>query len=73
VGIDPRYINCAGFMLLARDHIALTMGKEVDTRFHIRTVVKDTEETGPDRGKPGQAGEPAAVVPGQEADAGSEK
>jgi hypothetical protein len=73
VGIDPRYINCAGFMLLARDHIALTMGKEVDTRFQIRTVVKDTEETGPDRGKPGQAGEPAAVVPGQEADAGSEK
>jgi hypothetical protein len=63
VGIDPRYINCVGFMLLARDHVALTLGKEVDTHFRIRTVVKDTEETGPDRGKPGKNGEaPAAVA-----------
>ena len=63
VGIDPRYINCVGFMLLARDHIALTLGKDVDTHFHIRTIVKDVEETGPDRGKPGKDGAPAAVAP----------
>jgi hypothetical protein len=49
VGIDPRYINCVGFMLLARDHIALTMGKEVNTNFHIRTIVDDMEVTGVDR------------------------
>ena len=65
VGIDPRYINCVGFMLLARDHVALTLGREVDTNFHIRTVVMDTEETGPDRGKPRKDGVPAAVAPGQ--------
>jgi hypothetical protein len=76
VGIDPRYINCVGFMLLARDHIALTMGKEVDTNFRIRTVVKDLEETGPDRGKPVKDGESAAVAPEQvapeQAEAGQE-
>jgi hypothetical protein len=41
VGVDPRYINCVGFMLLARDHIALALGKEVETGFHIRTIVND--------------------------------
>lgn len=65
VGIDPRYINCAGFMLLARDHIALTMGKEVDTHFHIRTIIKDTEATDPDRGKPEQGSGLSAVVSDQ--------
>ena len=65
LGIDPRYINCVGFMLLARDHIALTMGKEVDTNFRIRTVVKDAKETGPDGGNPGKDGESAAVAPEQ--------
>ncbi|HLA27986.1 MAG TPA: hypothetical protein VJZ49_08830 [Syntrophales bacterium] len=63
IGIDPRYINCVGFMLLARDHIALTLGKEVETRFQIRTILKDTEETGPDRGKPGQDNAPATAKP----------
>ena len=65
MGIDPRYINCVGFMLLARDQIALSMGKDVDTRFQIRTIVKDMEETGPDRGKPGRDGTSAAVAPEQ--------
>jgi len=65
VGIDPRYINCVGFMLLARDHIALTLGREVDTRFHLRTIVKDMEETGPDRDKPRKDGAPAVVAPDQ--------
>ena len=65
VGIDPRYINCVGFMLLARDHVALTLGKEVDTNFHIRTIVKDMEEPGPDRSKPEKDMVSAAVVPDQ--------
>ena len=69
VGIDPRYINCVGFMLLARDHIALAMDKEVDTHFHIGTIVKDIEEIGPDRGKKGKDGVSAAVAP-EPADAG---
>ncbi len=54
VGIDPRYINCVGFMLLARDQIALAMGKDVDTNFHIRTIVRDTEDSAPDRDKHGK-------------------
>ena len=61
VGVDPRYINCVGFMLLARDQIALSMGKDVDTRFQIRTIIKDLEETGSDRGKPEREGASAAV------------
>lgn len=65
VGIDPRYINCVGFMLLARDHIALTLGREVDTRFHLRTIVKDMEDTGPDQDKPRKDGAPAVVAPDQ--------
>ncbi|MEI7670703.1 MAG: hypothetical protein WCK00_01185 [Deltaproteobacteria bacterium] len=65
VGIDPRYINCVGFMLLARDHIALALGKEVDTNFHIRTVIKDVEEVSPDRGTPGKDRAAAEVAPGQ--------
>lgn len=51
VGIDPRYINCVGFMLLARDHVALNIGKEVDTSFQLRTIIKDIEDTGPERAK----------------------
>ncbi|MEI6127419.1 MAG: hypothetical protein WCQ99_12805 [Pseudomonadota bacterium] len=50
VGLDPRYINCVGFMLLARDQIALEMGRDVDSSFKIATVVKDIEDTGPDKG-----------------------
>jgi hypothetical protein len=69
VGIDPRYINCVGFMLLARDHVALTMGREVDTRFHLRTIVKDVEETVTDRGKPEKDIMPSAVAP-ERAEAG---
>lgn len=44
VGIDPRYINCVGFMLLARDQIALLLGRDVDPNFQIRTIVKDIED-----------------------------
>ncbi|MEI7635968.1 MAG: hypothetical protein WCJ37_01570 [Syntrophus sp. (in: bacteria)] len=62
VGIDPRYINCVGFMLLARDQIALSLGNEVDTSFQIRTIVKDLEETGPERRKQEKNGAPAAVA-----------
>jgi len=70
VGIDPRYINCVGFMLLARDQIALAMGREADTKFHIRTIVKDVEETTPDRGKREKDGGASAAVAPEEAAAG---
>ena len=50
IGIDPRYINCVGFMLLARDHIALEMGQDVNPSFHIKTIVKDTDDAAPDKG-----------------------
>jgi hypothetical protein len=69
LGIDPRYINCVGFMLMARDNIALTMGKDVDTNFRIRTVVRDEEETRSDRAKPGKDTESAAIAP-EQAEAG---
>jgi hypothetical protein len=65
VGIDPRYINCAGFMLLARDHVALTMGKEVDTHFQIRAIIEDTDSNGPDQSKPEQRSGLSAVAPDQ--------
>lgn len=68
VGIDPRYINCVGFMLLARDHIALTMGKEVDTGFHIRTIINDMEVAGPDRGIAGKNQASASISPEKAAD-----
>ena len=62
VGIDPRYINCVGFMLLARDQISLAMGKDADTSFQIRTIIQDVDETAPERGKR-KKGEAAAVAP----------
>jgi hypothetical protein len=66
VGIDPRYINCLGFMLLARDQIALAMGKDVDTRFHIQTIVKDMEEIDPDRRQAGKDEMSETKAPEQE-------
>ena len=72
IGMDPRYINCVGFMLLARDHIALSLGKEVDTSFKIRTIVKDSEDTGPEREKQDKNKALAAVAPEQENPAGKE-
>jgi len=62
VGIDPRYINCVGFMLLARDQISLAMGKDADTSFQIRTIIQDVEETALERGKRKKGGA-AAVAP----------
>jgi hypothetical protein len=63
VGIDPRYINCVGFMLLARDQIALSLGNEVNTSFHISSIVKDIEEAASDHRKPGKDGAVAMVAP----------
>ena len=39
--IDPRYINCLGFMLLARDHIALENGEDVDPDFKLKSIITD--------------------------------
>jgi hypothetical protein len=66
VGIDPRYINCAGFMLLARDQIALSMGKDADTSFHIRTVIKDIDDV-VERGKRGKDGASTPDAPDETA------
>ena len=41
LGIDCRYINCVGFMLLARDQIAMELGRDVDPHFSVNTVIKD--------------------------------
>lgn len=42
LGLDPRYINCVGFMLIARDQIAIETGKDVDPEFEIKKVIKDS-------------------------------
>lgn len=40
-GVDSRYVNCVGFMLLARDHMAIELGKDVDPTFEIKHVIQD--------------------------------
>lgn len=44
IGIDHRFINCVGFMLLARDQIALELEQEVDPRFEVETISTDVLE-----------------------------
>ena len=44
VDVNPRYINCVGFMLLARDQIALELDQDVDPNFGIKNVIQDTVE-----------------------------
>ncbi|MBF0314613.1 MAG: hypothetical protein HQK50_09670 [Oligoflexia bacterium] len=44
LGVDPRYINCVGLMLLARDQIALEMNQEVDPVYCIKTIIQDTAQ-----------------------------
>ncbi len=44
LGVDPRFINCVGFMLLARDQVALELGKDVDPSFKINHVTSDAGE-----------------------------
>ncbi|HEY3359036.1 MAG TPA: hypothetical protein VGQ83_37645 [Polyangia bacterium] len=39
--VDPRYVNAAGFMLLARDQVAVERGEDVDPSFAIGSVVTD--------------------------------
>ncbi|MEI6666948.1 MAG: hypothetical protein WCP29_02245 [Acidobacteriota bacterium] len=65
IGIDPRYVNCVGFMLLARDQIALTLGKDVDTKFQIKNIVRDVDEGVVDRAKRGAEATPAPESPGE--------
>jgi len=43
-GLDPRYVNCIGFMLIARDQIAMEQDKDVDPDFHIENVATDFSE-----------------------------
>jgi hypothetical protein len=41
MGIDPRYINCVGFMLLARDQIAMEHDADVDPNFDLKRIITD--------------------------------
>ena len=41
--INPRYLNCLGFMLLARDQIALESGSDVDGNFSLNNILSDTK------------------------------
>ncbi|MGR3177556.1 MAG: ParM/StbA family protein [Candidatus Anammoxibacter sp.] len=43
IDVDPRYLNCLGFMLLARDHIALENGGDVDSNFGLSNIVTDSK------------------------------
>ncbi len=40
-GVDSRHINCVGFMLLARDQIAMDKGEDVQPGFSITNIVKE--------------------------------
>lgn len=44
MNVNPRYINCIGFMLIARDQIAVELDKEVDTNFDIKNIISDNSE-----------------------------
>lgn len=41
IGAHPRTINAVGFMLLARDQIAIELGEAVDPKFEVKRVVTD--------------------------------
>lgn len=41
--VDPRYVNCLGFMLLARDHIALENGEDVNAAFKLKNIITDVK------------------------------
>lgn len=42
LGVDARYVNCVGFMLIARDQLAVEQGQDVDPEFKIERVVTDS-------------------------------
>lgn len=39
--VGPRYANAVGLMLLARDQIAIDVGKDVDASIEIKSIVSD--------------------------------
>lgn len=41
--IEPRYANAVGLMLLARDQLAIDLGKDVDPSIVIKAVVSDRQ------------------------------
>ncbi|MBT7765848.1 MAG: hypothetical protein HN730_01755, partial [Bdellovibrionales bacterium] len=45
LGLDPRYINCVGFMLLARDQIAMEHDADVDPNFDLKRIITDITDT----------------------------
>ncbi|HVY62458.1 MAG TPA: hypothetical protein VHF22_12435, partial [Planctomycetota bacterium] len=45
IGSSPRTINAVGFMLLARDQIAVELGEPVDPKFEVKSVTTDEIDT----------------------------
>lgn len=41
LGLDARYANAVGLMLLARDQIAIELGEDVDPKVDIKAIVSD--------------------------------
>jgi hypothetical protein len=48
IGAHPRTINAVGFMLLARDQIAIELGQPVDPKFDVRHVTIDELDQDPE-------------------------
>jgi hypothetical protein len=44
IGAHPRTINAVGFMLLARDQIAIELGEAVNPKFEVKRVITDELE-----------------------------
>ncbi len=62
-GAAPRTINSVGFMLLARDQIAIELGQPVDPKFDVKKVTTDEMDVaGEDAPAPAPAPSPAAPV-----------
>jgi hypothetical protein len=45
VGAQPRTINSVGFMLLARDQIAIELNEPVDPKFEVKRITTDEMDT----------------------------
>lgn len=69
IGAHPRTINAVGFMLLARDQIAIEMGQAVDPKFEVRRVVTDEIDNSEGEPAPAPKAAPAALAPAAKAGA----
>jgi hypothetical protein len=65
IGAHPRTINSIGFMLLARDQVAIELGEPVDPRFEVKRVTTDELDAGeePAPARVVEAGKALAAAP----------